>query len=178
MSHYNRIRYLAELNKNISVKTNDEHNMLIDAIRNKDKRMYLRVIKAHISRIFNELDKLKGIYPEYFEKNWCVWKKFPLYLHIFVSLYKNDWRNIQSLRQPFLIYSLFVLYHLAVLRRSHIFKLFKKLGKVVHIVDATLCGNILNSWLCCVEQIYCMLDSFIVDEVRQSYSGFFFKERW
>ena len=69
MSHYNRIRYLAELNKNISVKTNDEHNMLIDAIRNKDKRMYLRVIKAHISRIFNELDKLKGIYPEYFEKN-------------------------------------------------------------------------------------------------------------
>lgn len=30
--------------------------------------MYLRVIKAHISRIFNELDKLKGIYPEYFEK--------------------------------------------------------------------------------------------------------------
>ena len=69
MSHYNRIRYLAELNKSISVKTNDEHNMLIEAIRNKDKRMYLRVIKAHISRIFNELDKLKGIYPEYFEKN-------------------------------------------------------------------------------------------------------------
>ena len=69
MSHYNRIRYLAELNKNISVKTNDEHNMLIDAIRNKDKRMYLRVIKAHISGIFKELDKLKGIYPEYCEKN-------------------------------------------------------------------------------------------------------------
>ena len=37
-----------------------DSNMLIDAIRNKDKRMYLRVIKAHISRIFNELDKLKG----------------------------------------------------------------------------------------------------------------------
>ena len=69
MSHYNRIRYLAELNKSISVKTNDEHEMLIEAIKNKDKRMYLRVIKAHISRIFNELDKLKGIYPEYFEKN-------------------------------------------------------------------------------------------------------------
>ena len=30
--------------------------------------MYLRVIKAHISRFFNELDKLKGIYPQYFEK--------------------------------------------------------------------------------------------------------------
>ena len=42
---------------------------IIEAIKNKDKRMYLRVIKAHISRIFNELDKLKGIYPEYFEKN-------------------------------------------------------------------------------------------------------------
>ena len=42
---------------------------LNEAIKNKDKRMYLRVIKAHISRIFNELDKLKGIYPEYFEKN-------------------------------------------------------------------------------------------------------------
>lgn len=45
----------------------------------------------------------------------------------------------------FLIYSLFVLYHFAVLSRSHVFKLFKKLGKVVHIVDATLCGNILDS---------------------------------
>ena len=54
---------------------------------------------------------------------------------------------------------------------------FEDLGKVVHIVNATLCGNILNSRLCCVEQIYCMLYSFIVDEVRQSYSGFFFKER-
>ena len=68
MSHYNRIRYLAELNSSISAKTNDEHEMLIEAIKKKDKRMYLRVIKAHISRIFNELDKLKGIYPQYFEK--------------------------------------------------------------------------------------------------------------
>ena len=67
MSHYNRIRYLAELNSSISAKTNDEHEMLIEAIKKKDKRMYLRVIKAHISRIFNELDKLKGIYPQYFE---------------------------------------------------------------------------------------------------------------
>lgn len=69
MSHYNRIRYLAELNQSISVKTNEEHEMLIEAIRNKDKRRYLRVIKLHINRIFNELDKLKGIYPEYFERN-------------------------------------------------------------------------------------------------------------
>lgn len=68
MSHYNRIRYLAELNSSISAKTNDEHEMLIEAIKKKDKRMYLRVIKAHISRIFNELDRLKGIYPQYFEK--------------------------------------------------------------------------------------------------------------
>ena len=52
MSHYNRIRYLAELNSSISAKTNDEHEMLIEAIKKKDKRMYLRVIKAHISRIF------------------------------------------------------------------------------------------------------------------------------
>jgi hypothetical protein len=57
---YNRLNFL--------VKTNDEHEMLIEAIKKKDKRMYLRVIKAHISRIFNELDKLKGIYPQYFEK--------------------------------------------------------------------------------------------------------------
>lgn len=41
MSHYNRIRFLAELNSSISVKTNEEHEMLIDAIRKKDKRMYL-----------------------------------------------------------------------------------------------------------------------------------------
>lgn len=68
------------------------------------------------------------------------------YIRIFLYHYiEKDWRNTLLLRQPFLIYSLFVLYHFAVLRRSHIFKLFKKLGKVVHIVNATLCGNILNS---------------------------------
>ena len=67
MSHYNRIRFLAELNSSISVRTNNEHQMLIQAIKTKDKRMYLRVIKAHINRIFNEIDKLKGIYPDYFE---------------------------------------------------------------------------------------------------------------
>lgn len=69
MSHYNRIRYLAELNSAISAKTNDEHEMLIEAIRNKDKRKYLRVIKSHVSRIFVELEKLKGKYPEYFERD-------------------------------------------------------------------------------------------------------------
>lgn len=67
MSHYNRIRFLAELNSSISVRTNNEHQMLIQAIKTKDKRMYLRIIKAHINRIFNEIDKLKGIYPDYFE---------------------------------------------------------------------------------------------------------------
>ena len=64
MSHYNRIRFLAELNSSISVKTNEEHEMLIDAIRKKDKRMYLRVIKGNINRIFNEIDKLRIIYPD------------------------------------------------------------------------------------------------------------------
>ena len=68
MSHYNRIRYLAELNSAISAKTNDEHEMLIEAIRNKDKRKYLRVIKAHLYRIFDEHEKLKGLYPQYFER--------------------------------------------------------------------------------------------------------------
>ena len=61
-------RYLAELNSAISAKTNDEHEMLIEAIRNKDKRKYLRVIKAHLNRIFDELEKLKGLYPQYFER--------------------------------------------------------------------------------------------------------------
>ena len=31
--------------------------------------MYLRVIKGHINRIFNEIDKLRIIYPDYFENN-------------------------------------------------------------------------------------------------------------
>ena len=68
MSHYNRIRYLAELNSAISAKTNDDHELLIEAIRNKDNRKYLRVIKAHLNRIFDELEKLKGLYPQYFER--------------------------------------------------------------------------------------------------------------
>lgn len=38
MSHYNRIRYLAELNSSISAKTNDEHEMLIEAIKKKGQK--------------------------------------------------------------------------------------------------------------------------------------------
>ncbi len=69
MSHYNRIRFLAELNSSISVKTNEEHEDAYRCNKEKDKRMYLRVIKGHINRIFNEIDKLRIIYPDYFENN-------------------------------------------------------------------------------------------------------------
>ena len=102
------------------------------------------------------------------------------YIRIFLYHYIKKIKMtdvIYNHSSAFLIYSLFVLYHLAVLRRSHIFKLFKKLGKVVHIVDATLCGNISAQHNTVSYSGYCMLDSFIVDVVRQSYSGFFFKER-
>lgn len=66
MSHYNRIRYLAELNQSISHKTNDEHQMLIDAAKRKDKDTYLNIIQKHISRILKEEDNLMEIYPDYF----------------------------------------------------------------------------------------------------------------
>lgn len=66
MSHYNRIRYLAELNQSISSKTNDEHRSLIEAARNKDKAAYLDIIQRHIYRIFGEEDNLRNIYPDYF----------------------------------------------------------------------------------------------------------------
>lgn len=66
MSHYNRIRYLAELNKSISSKTNDEHRSLIEAARNKDKEAYLNIIQRHIYRILGEEDNLRKIYPDYF----------------------------------------------------------------------------------------------------------------
>lgn len=46
--------------------------------------MYLRVIKAHISRIFNELDK-QGNISEYFEKI-EVDEEIPLISTYFVSL--------------------------------------------------------------------------------------------
>lgn len=66
MSHYNRIRYLAELNQSISSKTNDEHQCLIEAAKKKDKAAYLKIIQQHIYRILGEEDNLREIYPDYF----------------------------------------------------------------------------------------------------------------
>ncbi|MDO5401814.1 MAG: GntR family transcriptional regulator [Eubacteriales bacterium] len=66
MSHYDRIRYLAEMNQSISNKTNDEHRSLIEAARNKNKVKYLNIIQKHIYRILGEEGKLKERHPDYF----------------------------------------------------------------------------------------------------------------
>lgn len=66
MSHYDRIRYLAEMNQSISHKTNDEHKSLIEAARSKDKTKYLNIIQKHIYRILSEEENLKNKYPDYF----------------------------------------------------------------------------------------------------------------
>lgn len=68
MTHYNRIRYLAELNKKISHKTVVEHRALIKAAEQKDTKTFETVIKKHIRRIVEDQEKLIEIYPEYFEE--------------------------------------------------------------------------------------------------------------
>ena len=55
MSHYNRIRFLAELNSSISVKTNEEHEMLIDAIRKKDKECIFVLLKDILTEFLMRL---------------------------------------------------------------------------------------------------------------------------
>lgn len=67
MSHYNRIRYLAELNQSIISKTNDEHKELIEATKSRNRTAYLQVIQKHVYRILKEEDNLRKVYPDYFE---------------------------------------------------------------------------------------------------------------
>lgn len=55
MSHYNRIRFLAELNSSISVKTNEEHEMLIDAIRKKIKECIFVLLKDILTEFLMRL---------------------------------------------------------------------------------------------------------------------------
>lgn len=67
MTHYNRIRYLADLNEKISHKTVLEHRALIKAAEQKDTKTFETVIKKHIRRIAGDQEKLIKIYPEFFE---------------------------------------------------------------------------------------------------------------
>ena len=125
MSHYNRIRFLAELNSSISVKTNEEHEMLIDAIRKKDKRMYLRVIKGHITTIW---------IPE-------------------INRYPDG--------------CFYLLNHFSILRRSHVFDFFEKLGEIINICNSTLYSNVLYRKLGCIEQIDSVFNTFIINKISE-----------
>lgn len=67
MTHYNRIRYLAEINEKYSKKTSNEHKKLIEAANKKDLQEFESVLKKHIFRIADEEDELIQLYPNYFE---------------------------------------------------------------------------------------------------------------
>lgn len=67
MTHYNRIRYLAELNENISYKSDQEHKALIEAARNHDEADYEKLIKQHVRRIIEDQENVINRNPEFFE---------------------------------------------------------------------------------------------------------------
>ena len=67
ITHYNRIRYLIELNEKVRSKTVLEHRALIHAAEEKDTKAFKALLRKHIRRIIQEQEKLKEIYPDYIE---------------------------------------------------------------------------------------------------------------
>ena len=67
ITHYNRIRYLIELNEKVRSKTVLEHKALIDAAEKKNTKEFKALLKKHIRRIIQEQEKLKEMFPEYIE---------------------------------------------------------------------------------------------------------------
>lgn len=66
MTHYNRIRFLTDLNMEIREKTLKEHEDMIQAAREKDAEWLQALIKRHIRRIYKEQNEIVEKYPEYF----------------------------------------------------------------------------------------------------------------
>lgn len=66
MTHYNRIRFLTDLNMEIRQKTLKEHEDMIQAAREKDVEWLQALIKHHIRRIYNEQNEIVEKYPDYF----------------------------------------------------------------------------------------------------------------
>ena len=66
MIHYNRVRALSL----ITVKDNkivNDHRLIMEAIRNKDKEEVKRLIKKHLSRYDIDKEEIKKAYPEYYK---------------------------------------------------------------------------------------------------------------
>jgi DNA-binding GntR family transcriptional regulator len=67
ITHYNRIRYLIELNEKVKSKTVLEHRALIQAAEKKNTKEFKALLKKHIRRILQEQEKLKELFPDYIE---------------------------------------------------------------------------------------------------------------
>lgn len=67
ITHYNRIRYLIELNEKVKSKTVLEHRELINAAEEKNIKVFKALLKKHIRRIIHEQGKLKELFPDYIE---------------------------------------------------------------------------------------------------------------
>jgi len=67
ITHYNRIRWLIELNEKVRSKTVLEHRALIEAAEKKNTKEFKSLLKKHIRRIIQEQEKLKEMFPEYIE---------------------------------------------------------------------------------------------------------------
>jgi DNA-binding GntR family transcriptional regulator len=66
MIHYDRVRALSL----ITVKDNkivNDHRLIMEAIRNKDKEEVKRLIKKHLSRYDIDKEEIKKAYPEYYK---------------------------------------------------------------------------------------------------------------
>lgn len=66
MTHYNRMRFLAEMQQKNNLKTEQEHRQLLAAIKRNDVEQFQSVMEEHISRILTEKEELVSRYPDYF----------------------------------------------------------------------------------------------------------------
>lgn len=66
MSHYNRIRYLSDLSREVHEKTLLEHGQIIEAAKERDAEWMQAIVKKHIRRIHTDRNEVLKRYPDYF----------------------------------------------------------------------------------------------------------------
>ena len=57
--------------------------------------------------------------------------------------------------------------HFSILRRSHVFDFFEKLGEIINICNSTLYSNVLYRKLGCIEQVDSVFNTFIINKISE-----------
>lgn len=65
MAHYSRLRFMTDLEDYYKNRTTQGHEKLITLLEKKDKEGYKKALEEHLQYIINDIEDLKGKYPDY-----------------------------------------------------------------------------------------------------------------